>query len=384
MVGKVLTLTFILIEATGRLETPLHIGDGRSIGVTRYTRTYIPGSVIRGCVGLLLKRTSCELREGQRHKEGEDCLYHQLIEDEDGGQANAFFRYVYALHIGCGGTFYPTPMSVSVCRNPQCNYLTDTFSPPIECPQCGRSLRPAPRYRCSKCHKLIETPVRTYRTTMTSIDRTHNTAAFVTDSEGERRGTLHSMELIEPGSQFRIQALLSPEAEKHASLLGKIIEEALGDEGIGASKSRGLGKVAVRDLKITKISPDQVKLRAGELGNDEVTLSLLSPSVVQEEEPLRIETVLESARRAHSQVFRSGKPFLREPRLAEQRSRFILQGGWSLRQNRKRRTCPALIQGSTILLTDVDEQVKLALASLEQTYAIGGFKTHGCGQVLLR
>jgi CRISPR/Cas system CSM-associated protein Csm3 (group 7 of RAMP superfamily) len=384
MVGKVLTLTFLLLEATGKLETPLHIGDGRSVGITRYTRTFIPGSVIRGCVGLLLKKTSCELKEGERHKEGEECLYHQLIEDEDGGQANAFFRYAYPIHIGCGGIFYPTSMALSICRNPQCNYVIDSFSPPIECPQCGRSLRPAPRYRCSKCQRLIDTPVRTYGTTMTSIDRRQNTAAFVVDSDGQRRGTPHSLELIERGSQFKIQVLLSPEAERHASILGKIIEEALADEGIGASKSRGLGKVAVRDLTVTKICPEDIEKRGKELEKDGVTLSLLTPAVVEENEPLRIETILEAARRAYTQTFRLGKPALREPRLAEQRSRFTMHGGWSLKENRKRRTYPALMQGSALLLSGVDEQLNLALASLERTYAIGGFKTHGCGQVLLR
>ncbi|MEM2841528.1 MAG: RAMP superfamily CRISPR-associated protein [Candidatus Bathyarchaeia archaeon] len=342
----------------------------------------MPGSVIRGSIGFLLKRVSCRLKDGEKHGEGEECIYHQLIEDENGGQANAFFRYAYPIHIGCGGIFYPTPKTISVCRNPQCNYIIDGFSPPLECPQCGRTLRPGPRYVCSKCGKGAELPVSTFRVTMTSINRDNNTASYITDSEGERRGTLHTLELIEAGAQFKVQVVLNPDVEGHDRLMARILEQALSDEGVGAAKSRGLGKLRTSSITVTKVTPEIIRKRSDDLG-DQLVMRLLSPMVVKKGEPLIVETLMEAARRAYSQVFRRGKPSLKEPVFKTERFQFTTYGGWSLRENRRRSLSQAIEPGSTYHLCSVDGELREALASLEQCYAIGGFKAHGCGQILL-
>jgi len=377
-----LTAPFLLIEAIAKSETPMQIGDGRSVGVIKYTRPYIPGSVIRGSVGLLLKRISCRLGEGENHKEGEECIYHELIEDQEGGHANAYFRYAFPIHIGCGGVFYPTPKTLSICKNPQCNYTINTFTASLDCPQCGKTLRPAPRYQCSKCSKLVNVPVQTFRATMTSIDRGNNTAAYVTDAQGEKHGTMHSLELVESGSQFKLEILLDSDGEKHKEILTRNLESALKEDGIGASKSRGLGKLSVENLTIKELSSDTIQKRSDLLKDANVTVRLLTPTII-EDETLRIETMLEAARRAYSQVFRRGKPSLNEPKIEGERFRFMTYGGWSLKENRKRRLHSALEPGSIYRFTEVDEELKLALSSLERCYAIGSFKTHGCGQILL-
>jgi hypothetical protein len=379
-----MTAPFLLIEAVATTETPLHIGDGRSVGVINYTRSHIPGSAIRGCIGLLLKRTSCKLKDGEHHAEGDECIYHRIIEDEDGGQANAFFRYAYPLHVGCGGVFYPTSKTVSICKNPQCNFSVDSFATPLDCPQCQGSLRSGPRYQCSKCGWLQNLPVGTFRSTMASIDRKYNAAAWMTDSEGQKHGTLHTLELIETGSQFKIQVLLKAEAQQYASPLGNMIAQGLADDGVGAAKSRGLGKMRIKNVTVTEIGRDIIERRAADLNGDKLGLRLLTPLVLEENESLRAETILEAARSAYTQAFRTGKPSLKELKLIDERSRFTTYGGWSLKANRKRRILPAIEAGSTYRLGELDEQLKLTLASLEQTFALGGFKTHGCGQVLLR
>lgn len=378
-----MTAPFLLIEAVGKAATPFHIGSGRSVGVIKYTRPYVPGSAIRGSVGLFLKRVSCGLKEGEHHREDEECTYHQLIEDEEGGRANAIFRYAYPIHIGCGGVFYPSPKTLSVCRNPQCNYTVGTFSTPLSCPQCGKTLRPAPRYQCCKCHKLVSVPVQTFRATMTSIDRESNAAAYVRDSEGEKRGTLHSLELIDSGSQFKFEILLDSKAEKVAEILTRALESALSEDGIGAAKSRGLGKFRIEDVTMTEIGPETVRKKAEVLRKEEVVLRTLAPLVTEEEQTLQTRTILEGARRAYSQTFRTGKPSLKEPRIDGERFRFMTYGGWSLKENRRRPLRNALEPGSVFRLEEVDDELTLALVCLEQSYALGGFKTHGCGQILL-
>mgnify|MGYP001121399956 CR=1 FL=1 len=376
-----MTAPFLLMQAVGKAETPFHIGDGRSIGVIKYTRPYIPGSAIRGSVGLFLKRISCGLKEGEHHGEGEECVYHRLIEDEEGGRANAVFRYAYPIHIGCGGVFYPSAKTLSVCRNPQCNFIVNTFLTPLSCPQCGRTLRPAPRYQCSKCQKMVNVPVQTFRVTMTSIDRTRNTAAYVIDSEGEKHGTLHSLELIDSGSQFKFEILLDSKAEEQVEILRKALESAVSEDGIGAGKSRGLGKLRIENTTVTEIGPETVHRKAEMSRSEEAVLRTLTPLVTEEEQTLRMETILEAARRSYSQVFRMGKPSLKEPRIDGERFRFMAYGGWSLKENRRRRLRSALEPGSSYHLTGVNHELRLALSALEQCHALGGFKTHGCGQI---
>ncbi|MBS7623731.1 hypothetical protein KEJ39_08725, partial [Candidatus Bathyarchaeota archaeon] len=269
------------------------------------------------------------------------------------------------------------------CRNHQCNYSIDDYSAPLDCPQCGRALRPAPRYECSKCGKGTDLPVSTFRATMTSIDRDNSTVSYVTDSEGERRGTLHTLELIEAGAQFKVQVLLNPDAEEHAPLMARLLEQALSDEGVGAAKSRGLGKLKTTSPTVTRLSPEIIQKRSDEL-KDQVVMRLLSPLIVGRGEHLRIETLMEAARRAYSQVFRMGKPSLKEPRLAAERFRFTTYGGWSLKENRRRRLSQAIEPGSTYQLVNIDTELRGALTALEQCYAIGGYKTHGCGQILMK
>ena len=99
---------------------------------------------------------------------------------------------------------------------------------------------------------------------------------------------------------------------------------------------------------------------------------------------LKPESLLEAARRAYTWVFHKGKPKLPMLTLEGKRVSVEMFSGWSLKTGKRRRIEPAVSAGSVFQFKSEEnsEELALALAALEY-YAVGAYKPHGCGQILV-
>ncbi|MCS7119662.1 MAG: RAMP superfamily CRISPR-associated protein [Candidatus Bathyarchaeota archaeon] len=372
------------IRGVLRAVTPLHIGSGLRTGVIKRCRGYLPGAVLRGAVGTALIKSVCKLDRPLINHEDcehfEDCLYAQLFGEEFGKTSKVFFRYSYPQHLICNGVFEPSPMTLFRCISPQCRRVFDDFIAPDVC-KCGASVKPYRGFKCSGCGELDDEPVKIGRLTLTAVDREKVSAAQIRVSDAEAAGTLHTLEVIEFGSRFSFEIVVHRDLGGALSILRNVLERALPDEGIGGSKSRGLGKVVVEDLRVEHVDTSSLESWADEFAADRFRVRLLSPLLL-DGGSLDGASLLEAARRAYSWAFSEGKPKLPDVNLRRWVVRGELFSGWSLKFNRMRRVEPAVSAGSVYEFEcDVkSRELALSLAALEH-YAIGAYKPHGCGQI---
>jgi len=355
-------------------ETQLHIGSGMRTGVIKHTRQYVPGSFVRGAFGLCLLKLGLE-----------GTKLFSSFGDEDGTSSDIFFRHAYPMHLGCGGTYLPAPKTLFRCRNPQCGKVYDTFSPPYSCevPGCDGTVRQVSGFRCSKCGDLKERPLNLSRVTLTSVDRRSQSYAEIPLQGGEVAGTLHVIEAVERGSKFSFEVLIDASCSEELEKVTSIIERCLPDEGIGGSKSRGAGKVRFDRLTVEEIDEEKIQSRADEIDTEGFSVTLVSPMMLDVQRGLKGTTLLEACRRAYTWCFKKGKPELPELTLEASRQSLEAFSGWSLKSGRRRRVEPAISAGSSYLFSSKKDQVlSLCLAALEYS-AIGSYKPHGHGQIVV-
>jgi CRISPR/Cas system CSM-associated protein Csm3 (group 7 of RAMP superfamily) len=345
-----------------------------------------------------LIKTVCKLGrpliEHEQCKYFDDCVYAQLFGEEFGKASKVFFRYSYPLHLACNGVFQPTIKTLHRCSNPQCRKIFDEFVAPSECDvkDCDGSIKPVGGFRCDSCGKLEPMPVRISRITSTAIDREKRSVAKVGGVSEEVGGTLHTLEVIERGSRFRFEVLVHRDFGDAVSLLKNVLERALPDEGIGGTKSRGLGKVAVEKLKVESVSTEVLERRADELVVQRFKVQLVSP-MIMDRHTLEssnfaskfVSVLLEGIRRAYSWAFRAGKPALPEIALKRWAVSGELFSGWSLKTRKRRKIVSAVSSGSVFEFEcGVDSrELSLGLAALE-FHAVGAYKPHGCGQIIVK
>ena len=375
------------ITAVLRAVTPIHVGTGMKTGVIKHSHPFIKGAAIRGAIGTALMKLVCKkgnpLKEHEKCEYFEECTYARLFGEEFGRPSKIFFRYAYPLHMNCGGVFRPAPKTLYRCTNPQCRRVYDDFVPRDSCESCGESLKPVVGFRCDRCNLIESLPVRIVRVTLTAVDSSTGAAArFRTGAE--EVGTLHTLEAINSGSRFGFEAIAYGVEEPDLEILKRVLERALPDEGIGGSKSRGLGKIAVEGLRVEPIDASTIDERASELEETDFRAELASPMVLKGE-MLAAPTLLEGARRAYTLAMRKGKPALPELKLVQKAAEGEVLSGWSLRSDNRRALEAAISAGSVFRFTSGTKSRELAvgLAALEY-YAIGSYKPHGCGQVKIK
>jgi len=373
-------------------ESPLHIGSGKRTGIIRHTLPYVPGSFLRGAFGLSLIRLGCE-------KE-----YSELYVDDGGKSSNIYFRHSYPRHASCksDGTFLPTPLYMFRCKNPQCNEIYDRLIPPEQCEKDHpgtKSLEPVKGFLCNgqSCRELKDQPVTIGRIVSTAIDRNTGSAKqiMLQQEQAEEQGkvgTLHAMDVIETGTEFIVEILLSRKAGEHLKFAENLLQNSLTDAGIGGSKSRGLGKVKIEKIAVKTITTDLLEQRADEIDSSDFMIRLVSPMVLKRDEPkddqfLSSRKLLEACRQAYTWCFHEGKPKLpdaEEVHLKAKRFSFETFSGWSLKTNMRRDVLGTVSAGSVFEFERKprDENFALALAALE-FHAVGDFKPHGCGQVVI-
>jgi hypothetical protein len=256
------------------------------------------------------------------------------------------------------------------------------FVPPEECEACGESVKPFVGYQCGGCAQLERQPVSVSRVTLTAIDRERVSAAQIVES-GEVSGTLHTLEVVNRGARFGFEIIVHRDFGHTLDMVKATLTRALPDEGIGGAKSRGLGKVAVEDLRVDEVDVGVVEKRAEEIDSRRFSVRLVSPMLL-EGKLLEPHSLLEAARRAYSWVFHEGKPRLPEVRSGRRVVGVEMVSGWSLKTGRRRRIEPAVSAGSMFQFKcdEKDEVLALSLAALE-FYAVGAYKPHGCGQVIV-
>lgn len=417
------------ISAVLEAEGSLHIGNGKRTGIIKHTLPFIPGSFIRGSIGDFLRKVSgIELSKDAAPTESN--LYSLFLRgdsDSSGSTTSSsdiFFKHCYPLHLKCRSStntnpvFVPAPKTLFRCQNRQCGTIYDTFEPPLRCKICGKSVKPLTGFVCRNCGELEPYPVSIKRVSRVAIDRHSQTAAelatisqtvsgndtedsYENDTDGDenstgksedKHGLLHTAEIIERGAEFGLEIVLSSSTRSSTlDQLTKLLTRGLEDEGIGASKSRGLGTVKVKDVRIEEITQETIEKRASELiphAGDTFSIQLISPIISDTtERSLESSTLLEGARRAYSWCFKEGKPSLPEVRKINEKYSYDIFGGWSLKEERLRRNAVSLTSGSAFLfrLDQIDDKKEdsllgKSLACLEY-YAIGGYKPHGYGQL---
>jgi CRISPR/Cas system CSM-associated protein Csm3 (group 7 of RAMP superfamily) len=410
------------ISATIVADSFIHLGNGKRTGVIKHSLPYIPGSVIRGSLG------NCLLRI-HNHKDSSE-LYDLLFAEEFGKSSDVFFRHCYPLHLKCSNqrnndnVFVPSTRTLFKCQNRQCGRLYETFAPPLQCESCGKSVKPFFGYICINCGKLSTPhPVLMNRISSTAINRdsysseeieetAERTQAFSNDiiinnnfhsssssspssttiTHKERHGLLHTIEVIERGTKFALDIILASSCYPLIDKLMSLLIRGLEDEGIGGSKSRGYGNVFVKDPKVEEITSEAIEKRSESIMKSSRMFSvhLLSPLVLDNtKRNVEPATVLEGARRAYSWCFKEGKPSLPEIVKLNQIFSYDVFGGWTLKEERRRRPAVSISSGSVFSFEPASGQeeeatqtqmLRKALAALEY-YAIGGYKPHGYGQI---
>jgi len=364
-------------QLTGKIvaETPLHIGSGTRTGVTKHTKLFIPGSFIRGSFGTCLMKL-----------EGESKLFKSAFGEEFGSASDMFFKHSYPLHLSCEcGKYLPASKTLYQCTKPQCKRFFDTFEPPYRCetPGCGTPVRPVSGFRCSECGEITQKPVPTARLTSTAVNRSSQSYAEIPEGE-EKAGTLHILELIAAGTVFSFEVIVDASREADLKKIESVLTKCVPDEGVGGSKSRGLGKIRLENLAVNEVNDEMVKKGAEDINTENFSIRLLSPMILEGSKGLEAPTLMEGCRRAYTWCFHSGKPQLPEVTLKAKRQTSEMFSGWSLKSGRRRRVEPAISAGSAYLFTCKERSETLAdsLAALEYS-AIGAYKPHGCGQVIV-
>jgi len=314
------------------------------------------------------------------------------------------------------------------CQNRQCGRLYETFAPPLQCESCGKSVKPFVGYMCINCGELSTShPVVMNRISSTAInrdsysseeieepvDRTqapsnhiiinnnfHSSSSSSSPSSRithkERHGLLHTIDVIERGTRFALDIVLASSCYPFIDKLMSLLIRGLEDEGIGGSKSRGYGNVSVKDTKVEEITSEAIEKRSESIMKNSRMFSvhLLSPLVLDNTKRNVVEpaTVLEGARRAYSWCFKEGKPSLPEIVKLNQIFSYDVFGGWTLKEERRRRPAVSISSGSVFSFEPASGQEEeeetqtqilgKALAALEY-YAIGGYKPHGYGQIMI-
>lgn len=419
------------ISATIVADSFIHIGNGKRTGVIKHSFPFIPGSIIRGSVGNCLQRIS----DGKSSSE----MVSLLFAEEFGKSSDVFFKHCYPLHLKCGnGVFVPSSKTLFKCQNKQCGKLYETFEPPLQCENCGKSVKPFFGFRCINCGELSALPVSMDRISAAAIDRTNYTAAATAEDmllttranqittagaataqlssdnitssntnddnirpsslarkldkddveeeeEKKKHGLLHTIEVIEKGTRFSLNVILASSCHPFIDKITSLITRGLEDEGIGGSKSRGYGNISVRDAKVEEITTELIEKRADSINKaSRFSINLVSPMVIDNSKKnLEAITLLEGARRAYSWCFKAGKPSLLELVKLNQTFSYEVFGGWSLKEESQRRPAVCISSGSAFLFKSAapaDPLLGKALASLEY-YAIGGYKPHGYGQI---
>jgi len=380
-------MTVSHINVTGVLtaEEPLHVGDGVQVGVVKGSLPYIPGSVLRGAFGAAILKLMCSrgepLADHSGCPEADDCDYVRLFGDVEGKASNIFFRYLYPVHLRCGGTYLPAPRTLYVCENSQCGEAYDRLYPPAECITCGGRVKPYSGYVCNGCGDMNRTPIKLESFTSTAVDRVTGGAATI-PSRGEAAGTLHVTRAIGRGSRFRFELVLSPKVEDLVDDVVSVLTRALPEEDLGGHRSRGYGKVSLGDVEVSRVDVSDVERRAGEISAGCFSLRAASPLVV--DGSIEASAVLEGARRAYSWVFHEGKPGLPGLEAVAIRASRAYVGGWSERLSAEAPRRAAYAPGSVFQYRCAEPSSVLpkALAALE-VYPLGGLKPHGCGQLVV-
>jgi CRISPR/Cas system CSM-associated protein Csm3 (group 7 of RAMP superfamily) len=408
------------ISATIVADSFIHLGNGKRTGVIKHSLPYIPGSVIRGSLG------NCLLRI--HNYKGSSELYDLLFAEEFGKSSDVFFRHCYSLHLKCSNqrnnnnVFVPSTRTLFKCQNKQCGRLYETFAPPLQCESCGKSVKPFVGYMCINCGELSAPhPVSMNRISSTAINRgrysseeieetIERTQAFSNDiiinnnfhslssspppiTHRERHGLLHTIDVIERGTRFALDIILASSCYSFIDKLMSVLIRGLEDEGIGGSKSRGYGNISVEDPKVEEITPEAIEKRSESIMKNSrmFSIHLLSPLVLDNTKRIVVEpaSVLEGARRAYSWCFKEGKPSLPEIVRSNQIFSYDVFGGWTLKEERRRRPAVSITSGSVFSFKPASGQeedakqtqvLRKALAALEY-YAIGGYKPHGYGQI---
>jgi CRISPR/Cas system CSM-associated protein Csm3 (group 7 of RAMP superfamily) len=343
--------------------------------------------MIRGATGIALIKIVCAKPEYvDKHEEcsiKEECPYFQLYQGEGNKASNVIFRNAYPRHQGCAnkGTYIPAPKTLFVCREPTCEKRYNTYHPPPKCTKCGKDIKPFDGFICTSCQHITPFPTDTQRITRIAINRMYNSAAMIQPVLGEEAyGTLHTKDVIPRDVNFALQIIVHPKAEPHIKTLIDVLEKALPDEGIGGSKSRGLGKVSVKIEKIEKIGVEDLDKRAKQITSEDFSLRLISDAVL-ENPILSPETLLAAARRAYTWAYHAGAPALPDLQFKEQRIATGTFSGWSLKGNKGRDIEPTVAAGSVFHYTSRgSQQLAQSLAALEYL-AIGKWKPLGLGQV---
>ncbi|MGB9960010.1 MAG: RAMP superfamily CRISPR-associated protein [Candidatus Bathyarchaeales archaeon] len=365
-----------------RAATALHVGSGARTGVIKHCLPFIPGAVLRGAVGTAIIKGVCKLDKPLVNHESceffSECLYAQLFGEEFGKKSNIYFRFAYPLHLQCGKPFLPAPKTLTRCQNPQCRKEFDSLATPFECDACSGSVKTFDGFKCVGCGLLERQPVTISRITLTAVDK-----GKVSSAEVAGAGTLHTLEIIPKGAKFACDVVVDGDFGRAVDVVKAALVKALPDEGIGGSKSRGLGKVEVENLRVEELDEDVVRKRAEEIDVRSFSVRLISPMVL-EGKTLEPVSLLEAVRRAYTWVFHEGKPKLPAVRLEGKRVGVEMFSGWSLKANRRRRIEPAVSAGSVFQFRCEEDSRELALglAALEH-YAVGAYKPHGCGQVIV-
>jgi CRISPR/Cas system CSM-associated protein Csm3 (group 7 of RAMP superfamily) len=378
-----------VIRGTVKAQSPLHLGAEPRLGVVKGTKVYIPGSMLRGAVGLALARAVCVKPEyAKRHEEcpsREDCDYFQLFQDEGNRASEVFFRNAYPRHEGCvgGGIYYPTPRTFFVCED--CGETRfNGFNPPKECPKCRGVLKPYEGYICSVCGHIARAPVNLARITRTAIDRRRYAAAMIRlPGEAEPFGTLHSRDVVAQGTCFGLEVVVGSKAEPCLKALTSTLEKALPDEGLGGGRSRGFGRVSVKISEVSRLDAGRFEDRASKLNSADFAIRLVSDALLEGLD-LSGQTLVAAARRAYTWIFKEGAPRLPSVKLIDRRVGEGRFSGWRLKEDRRREVLPTVAAGSVFRYrSDGVEVFSKALAALE-VLAVGGFKPMGLGQLRVK
>jgi len=373
------------ISAVLEAVTPIHIGALKQAGYPKPTLEFIPGSAIRGAFKNALTRTVCKLDQPlvdhSKCPHFSTCEYSQLFGNPN-KSAPLIFRFSYPKHFQCDGTLLPAPRTLWQCTR-QAKHTFRSFDSPESCCECGEKMKPFVGFQCSRCPFTVP-HINKVTLTGCPLDRQSQSAA---------KGLLHTIEAIAAGTQFALEIIASLgnieflTAESLTTFLGRMLP----DEGIGRGKTRGLGKVNVKEIQMTHITADCLKQQAEKVDSSSFTVRLISPLIIptgeNESVIIKAETlqsiVREAARSAHAKFFNAGKPKLPEIILETIRGEVEMVGGWNLEQNRRTIIYPALCAGSVLKFHSENSKVLTESLTALQYTAVGNFKTLGYGQILL-
>jgi hypothetical protein len=331
-------------------ETPTFIGSGRS-QINRSLQ-HIPGSALRGSVGISLIKNFCiNSRFIDNHAECKargGCPYFEIFHRNNKG-SSIIFRYAYPEHLGCknGGVFLPA----------------------IRCVNPSGKLRAEKIFVCSSCGYMTSNPINLMRV-----------EDFL--GESDQSGEKGLVEAIPTGSIFRLDIILEAREKHYADLILSTLKSTLLKTGIGRWKNMGFGRFTV-NAKAEIINLDDILLRAEKIDTANFSIKLISPMIISGDF-LTPSLLLESARRAYSKFLHRGKPLLPEVKLSRKILSIEKCGGWSMKNEKPRPLRRAISAGSTFWFKSEKRSFELAsaLAALEY-HAIGSFKPHGYGQVAI-